>query len=58
MKQLRRIKLVEFVACTETLEMLSLFWSENVKVKDFFERSRHRWEDNIDMDHKEIGCRG
>jgi hypothetical protein len=21
-------------------------------------RSRHRWEDNIKMDHKEIGCEG
>jgi hypothetical protein len=28
-------------------------WSENLKVRDHFERMRHRWEDNIKIDLKE-----
>jgi hypothetical protein len=33
--------------------MQTEFWSENLKVKGPPERSRYRWEDNIQIDLKE-----
>jgi hypothetical protein len=33
-------------------------WSEKPEGKILFGRSRHRWENNIQMNMKEVGCEG
>jgi hypothetical protein len=38
--------------------MHTKFWSENMKRSDLCGRPRHRWEDNIGIDLREIGCKG
>jgi hypothetical protein len=35
--------------------MLTTFLSENLKGRNHAERYRHRWEDNIRIDLREIG---
>jgi hypothetical protein len=37
-----------------TLEMHTQSWSENLKGKRPLGRPRHRWKDNIKMNHREI----
>ena len=32
------------------------FWWENLRERDLLGRPRHRWEDNIKMDLREVGC--
>ena len=34
------------------------FWWENLREKRPLGRPRHRWEDNIKMDLREVGCGG
>jgi hypothetical protein len=34
------------------------FWWQKPEGKRQLERPRHRWEDNIKMDHQEVGCGG
>jgi hypothetical protein len=35
-----------------------LFWWENLRERDHWERPRRRWEDNIKPDLQEVGCGG
>jgi len=34
------------------------FWWGNLRERDNFEVTRHRWEDNIKMDLQELECEG
>jgi len=36
-------------------EVFTGFWLGGLKVRDHWERPRHRWEDNIKLDLREIG---
>jgi hypothetical protein len=38
--------------------MRTKFWSGNLRGRDKLGRPRHRWEDNIRVDLKEIGWEG
>jgi hypothetical protein len=40
----------------ERSEMHTKFKLENLKGRDHMGDTRHRWEDNINMDPKKIGC--
>jgi len=39
-------------------EVFTGFWLGGLKVRDHWERPRHRWEDNIKLDLREIGIDG
>jgi hypothetical protein len=47
-----------YVACTGGVKNAHKFLIVNLKLKRKFWRPRRRWENNIKMDRKEIGCKG
>jgi hypothetical protein len=42
----------------ERVEVFTGFWLGGPKVRRPLERQRHRWEDNIKMDLREVGIDG
>jgi hypothetical protein len=50
--QIRRVRLAEYVARMGN----AILWQKNIKGKTPLGRPRHRWEDNIKMGLKDIGC--